>query len=80
MAWKDLPFCIFGICGLVGSATALILPETLKRDLPQSIAEADEISKFGISFKHHKNQSHQMNSRQELNMEYMKDNKNAESF
>lgn len=44
---KDLPFLVFGISGILGSVTAVILPETLNRALPQNIDEASAVSKFG---------------------------------
>jgi hypothetical protein len=43
----SLPFLVFGVSGILGSLTALILPETLNRELPQKIHDADLISKFG---------------------------------
>lgn len=48
----SLPFLVFGVSGILGSLTALILPETLNRELPQKIHDADLISKFGLSFKY----------------------------
>jgi OCT family organic cation transporter-like MFS transporter 4/5 len=42
-----LPFLVFGISGLLGSFTAVILPETLNRSLPENIYEAEKVNKFG---------------------------------
>lgn len=47
IGWSDLPFFVFGISGIIGSVTAIFLPETLNRELPQGIREAEYISKFG---------------------------------
>lgn len=46
-----LPFLIIGITGLVGAASAIALPETLKRNLPENIKEAEKANKLGISCK-----------------------------
>ncbi len=50
--WSALPFCVFGISGIIGSATAIILPETLNRELPNRIRDAELMSSFGLSFKY----------------------------
>jgi hypothetical protein len=42
-----LPFLIFGISGIIGSATAIVLPETLNRPLPENIKEAEKANRFG---------------------------------
>jgi hypothetical protein len=42
-----MPFLIFGSCGLIGCAFSLILPETLKKKLPETIKEAEKINIFG---------------------------------
>jgi len=43
----QLPFLIFGISGFIGSASAIILPETLDRSLPEYIKDAERVNKFG---------------------------------
>ena len=47
ISWPVLPFFAFGISGMLGSLTALILPETLNRELPERIADAEKNSVFG---------------------------------
>ena len=42
-----LPFLIIGVTGLVGAASAIALPETLKRNLPENIKEAEKANKLG---------------------------------
>lgn len=44
-----LPFYIFGISGVIGSASAIILPETLNRSLPENIQQAEKVNRFGFS-------------------------------
>ena len=38
-----VPFLIFGIATLLGGSTAIILPETLGRDLPDTIQQAEQL-------------------------------------
>ena len=38
-----VPFLIFGVATLLGGSTAIILPETLGRDLPDTIQEAEQL-------------------------------------
>lgn len=40
---------IFGISGLVGTLTAVILPETLGRNLPENIRHANRVNKFTLT-------------------------------
>lgn len=47
----DLPFIIFGISGILCSATSIILPETLGRGLAENIKEANSLNKLGLSCK-----------------------------
>jgi len=47
----SLPFTVFGISGIIGCVTALLLPETLNKKLPETIKEAERINKFTISCK-----------------------------
>lgn len=48
---SSLPFLVFGISGLIGCGTAIMLPETLNKKLPDTIKEAERINKFTISCK-----------------------------
>jgi hypothetical protein len=48
---KSLPFLIFGISGLIGSITAVVLPETLGRILPENISQANKANKYGYNIK-----------------------------
>lgn len=48
---ESLPFVIFGISGIVGSAISIVLPETLGRPLAENISEANALNKLGISCK-----------------------------
>jgi OCT family organic cation transporter-like MFS transporter 4/5 len=43
----NLPFLIYGISGLIGCVTAIVLPETLGRNLPETIKLANKVNKFG---------------------------------
>jgi MFS transporter, OCT family, solute carrier family 22 (organic cation transporter), member 4/5 len=45
LGWKNLPFLIFGISGIAVGLTTVILPETLGKNLPNTIDEAEN---FGI--------------------------------
>ena len=42
--WKQLPFMVFGITGIIGAASALIFSETLNQNMPQDVQEAEELS------------------------------------
>ena len=42
----NLPFSVFGICGIIGSVSAIVLPETLDRPLAQNIFEADKLNQM----------------------------------
>ena len=42
--WKSLPYLIFGISGIVGAFSSLVFSETLNRNMPQNIKEAEELS------------------------------------
>ncbi|CAF0803311.1 unnamed protein product [Brachionus calyciflorus] len=48
---ESLPFLIFGISGIIGSMSSIILPETLNRELPENIKEANSLNKLGLSCK-----------------------------
>nr|XP_018897322.1 PREDICTED: organic cation transporter protein-like [Bemisia tabaci] len=40
-----LPFLVLGVFGIVGGFLALLLPETLNKDLPQTLADGEEFGK-----------------------------------
>jgi hypothetical protein len=42
---------IYGICGIIGAASSLVFSETLNKQLPQNISEAEDLSalRFVIS-------------------------------
>ena len=40
---------IFGISGLVGTLTAVVLPETLGRNLPENIRHANRVNQFTLT-------------------------------
>ena len=42
-----LPFVVFGVSGLIGCGTSIMLPETLNKKLPETIKEAERINRFG---------------------------------
>jgi MFS family permease len=73
--WQDLPFFVFGISGIIGSFSAIMLPETLNRNLPEGIKECERISKFGISFKYNGPDSYSKNNKQTLEEENVELNK-----
>lgn len=41
-----LPLVIFGVLGIVGGLVAVLLPETLNQNLPETLAEAEEFGKY----------------------------------
>ena len=43
--WVPLPSLIFGIMGLASGLLTFLLPETLNRKLPETIADAEEIGR-----------------------------------
>ncbi|CAG0878579.1 unnamed protein product [Darwinula stevensoni] len=43
-----LPICVFGISSLISGLLLLLLPETAKRRLPETIHEAKNISKYQV--------------------------------
>lgn len=43
----SFPFFVFGISGILGAATAVLLPETLNKNLPETVVEAERVNKFG---------------------------------
>ena len=44
--WLPLPSVIFGVMGVLSGLLTFLLPETLNRKLPDTIAEAEEIGRF----------------------------------
>lgn len=50
--WTDLPFLIFGVSGVIGAISAVILPETLNRPLPECIKDCEKTSSLGFSFRY----------------------------
>lgn len=42
---ESLPLLLFGAVSFVAAATAFLLPETMKRKLPDTVAEAEALSK-----------------------------------
>lgn len=47
----NLPFIVFGVSGIICSASSIILPETLNRELAENIKEANNLNKLGLSCK-----------------------------
>lgn len=45
--YDKLPFLVFGITGMISALTTLILPETLNRNLPDNLDEAQKINRIG---------------------------------
>ena len=43
----NLPIFLFGISGFIGSLTAIVLPETLNRSLPDNIKDANRVNVLG---------------------------------
>ncbi|XP_014220696.1 organic cation transporter protein [Trichogramma pretiosum] len=43
--WEPLPFVIFGLSSLVGGMLSLLLPETLNKKLPETIADGEAFGK-----------------------------------
>lgn len=43
--FKPLPLIIFGTVTLIGGCLSLILPETLNKQLPESIADGEQFGK-----------------------------------
>ena len=43
----SFPFLVFGISGILGAASAVLLPETLNKNLPETVVEAERVNKFG---------------------------------
>ncbi len=48
--WKSLPYLIFGISGIIGAFSSLVFSETLNRNMPQNIEEAEDLSAFKYVF------------------------------
>ena len=46
-SWDKFPFLVFGIAAVLGSISALILPETLHRPLPECIEDCEKTSDLG---------------------------------
>ena len=44
---SPLPLLILGVSTLVGGSTALLLPETMGEELPQTVKEAEQLIKRG---------------------------------
>lgn len=43
--WTPLPLIIFGVMALLSGTSALILPETLNKTLPESIEDGEKFGK-----------------------------------
>lgn len=43
--WKPLPLMIFGILSLIGGCLSLVLPETLNKQLPETIADGERFGR-----------------------------------
>ena len=46
--WTPMPSVIFGVMGLLSGFAMFLLPETLNRKLPDTIAEAEEIGRYDV--------------------------------
>ena len=43
--WEPLPFVLFGVLAIAGGLVALILPETLGKNLPETIEEGEQFGR-----------------------------------
>lgn len=43
--WQPLPLIIFGVIAFLGGIFSLLLPETLNKQLPESIADGEKFGK-----------------------------------
>lgn len=44
--WKPLPLIIFGATAFIGGLLSLLLPETLNKQLPETIADGEKFGKY----------------------------------
>ncbi len=47
--WEPLPFVLFGVLSIVGGLMALLLPETLGKNLPETIEEGEQFGKWVLN-------------------------------
>ncbi|XP_033625385.1 organic cation transporter protein-like isoform X1 [Asterias rubens] len=73
--WKPLPLIVFGGCSLLAGVLALLLPETLNQDLPETIQEGEDYGKgqgFGLKTLFKKPSAPEVNDADNTNQNYKK--------
>ena len=45
--WRPLPLVIYGILAFIGGILSLVLPETLGKELPETLEDGEKFAKQG---------------------------------
>ena len=45
--WRPLPLVIYGILAFIGGILSLLLPETLGKELPETLEDGEKFAKQG---------------------------------